>query len=93
VSDPILVVEDAPEWIEISRVEALARIEQMLTLDLVAFEIDPVADVTAVGNLQTFIWLLTTEDDEQTPVLLALRDPVLTDAPMRWFLHSDLVAD
>lgn len=91
--EPRLTVDDDPtEWIEVSRLEALQRLEQMLTEDLAAFEIDAVVEQTPVGQVKTYTFLLTTDDDDQWPALLALRSPGSPDeASMRWFVHCDLI--
>lgn len=92
---PILIVDTDPEleWIEISRNEALQRIENMLTEDLVAFEVDVTHDDIPVGRLATYTWLRVTDDDDQLPALLAVRYPGTPDAGLRWFVHADLIGD
>lgn len=80
-------------WVEITRVEALLKIEQFLTQDAVAFEIEYMADPTPVGEVQTFTWFLLDEFGDQSPRLLALKDPANAKAAVRWFLHQSFVTD
>lgn len=83
---------DANEgWSEVPATEAFARIERMLTIDLVAFEIEHTSDMTPVGVIETFTWLPVTEDGDQQAVLLSLREP--NKSGVRWFIRTDLVED
>lgn len=89
-TDLYLNDQSVTEWSEIPRLEALLRLENMLNMDTVAFEIDPDEAETGIGMLRTFA-LLHTTDFDQKPVLLCMKDPADPDKPARWFLHRDLV--
>lgn len=78
------------EWEEIPRLEALLRIENMLNMDVISFEVDPDEAFTGIGTLRTFT-LIHTTDYDQKPVLLCMKDPVDAEKPARWFLHRDFV--
>jgi hypothetical protein len=84
--------ESASEWSEIPRLEALLRLENMLNMDVVSFEVDADEADTGIGKLRTFT-LLHTSDFDQKPVLLCMKDPIDAEKPARWFLHRDLVID
>lgn len=92
-----LFVEDdgTGEWEEIPRLEALQRLENMMTEDLVAFEIDLEQIPTGVGTMKMFEWRVVTDlsDGSEQPVLLLMKDPYDTEKPPRWFLHRRLVSD
>ena len=75
-------------WQEISREDAMERIERALTRDLVSFEVDTDEDPTVVGVVVSHTWFIVTEEQEQREFLLALRDPANADAPLRWFTPS-----
>lgn len=85
--------EDAEAWVEISRLEALERIERFMTEDVAAIEVLYGADSTPVGVVETFTWILVTDGDDQLPVLLMLRDPANTQAHARWFVHGALLQE
>jgi len=80
-------------WVEISRLEALVRIETMLTRDLIAFEVDSSEDITPVGIVKSYTWLTLGEDGSQQPVLLALKDPINPDIMPRWFVAKSLIEE
>lgn len=82
---------DDEGWVEIDRVEALGRIERMLTSDTVAFELEQSSDFTAIGLIESFTWFTLSNDGEQRAVLLSLREP--RKDTIRWFVHSDLIED
>lgn len=92
-----LFVEDqsVTEWEEISRLEALQRIENMMTEDIAAFEIDFDPIPTGVGTLRLFEWRIVNDNStgEDQPVLLVMKDPYDSEKPSRWFLHRRLVSE
>lgn len=90
MSEDVLFVEDnSPEWVEIPRLEALQRLENMLTVDILSYELDVEEVETALGTFKTFTWNLFTEYVEEKPILLCMKDPD-PDKAARWFLHKSL---
>lgn len=93
-----MIVDDSVEerdegWVEITRLEFLARLESVMTVDLVAFEIEHVGVMTPVGQVDSFTWIKTDEFDSQTPMFLCVKDTSQVKSNARWFIHEDLLDD
>lgn len=93
IVDDLLEEDEGEGWVEITRSEALNRLETMLTVDLVAFEIEHTSDPTPVGPVETYTWFKLDELGEQIALFLCVRDPGNPGRAVRWFIHPDLLED
>lgn len=87
------VVDETVEWVEIHKNEVLTRLENMLTLDLIGFNVEIDFIDTPVGPLKCFTISIEDESSEiDRPVLLCTKDND-DEKPARWYLHKSLDID
>lgn len=82
------VFDDQSDWVEIPRLEALQRLENMLTVDIVGFDIAVEEIPSPLGLLKTFTFIFSDENTSKD-VLLCFKEADSTKPP-RWFLHKSL---
>lgn len=87
-----MFIEDNSEWEEIPRLEAMTRLEALMTVDLVSVEFDIEEVPSALGTFVTITWNMLDVYDNQKPVLLSMKDPDRSK-PVRWFVHKSLSID